>query len=347
MIVRCVLMSTAILVAPLASVVPAMAQELATSVRTARELNLVYSLTYQSSQALAALTRQYSARLNQQKKVIDAKDAALATARRAAQQSQASIDTNERELATLKAGFIAELAAKDGDFARERDNLEAAANDLLKTADGKRALEIYLAGGPGSAEVAIEILQRVTAKRNAADKRATATLGLDALNKGRLTSAYVLKLYEDVVAADPGRHWDWVELTRLYRTTNQIERAKFAAEQAIKTASGDRDRSVGFNELGDILVERNDLGGALSRYEEGLGIARTLAKLDRSSASAQRDVLVSLYKLASLGGKYSWADVLDQLNAMQSKGLLPPQDSNRIEEVRRLADAEAKGVVPK
>jgi tetratricopeptide (TPR) repeat protein len=295
-----ILISALILTAPLAVTALAMAQGVTARAYTAGELNLVYSLTYQSSQAQAALARQYSARLNQQKRLIDSKDAALGAARRAAQQSKASVDALEREIGTLKAGFIAELAAKDADFARERDNLEAAANDLLKTTEGKRALEVYLTGGPGSAEAAIEILQRVTAKRNAADRRATAALGLDARGQGRLTSAFVLKLYEDVVAADPCNHWDWVELTRLYQAMNRLERAKYAAEQAIKTASGDRDRSVGFDELGDILVARNDLGGALLRYEEGLGIRRTLAKRDPSSASAQQDVSVSLDRVGNI-----------------------------------------------
>jgi hypothetical protein len=295
-----ILISALILTASMAVTAPAMAQGVTARAYSAGELNLVYSLTYQSSQAQAALARQYSARLNQQKRLIDSKDAALGAARRAAQQSKASVYALEREIGTLKAGFIAELAAKDADFARERDNLDAAANDLLKTAEGKRALEIYLAGGPGSAEAAIEILQRVTAKRNAADKRATAALGLDARDKGRLTSAFVLKLYEDVVVADPGNHWNWVELTRLYRDTNQLELAGKSAKRAIETATDDREIASGLVEYGDFLIFSGDVDKAKQIYIESLYITRKLSMVNINSNQADADMAIAESRVGNI-----------------------------------------------
>lgn len=46
-----------------------------------------------------------------------------------------------------------------------------------------------------------------------------------------------------------------------------------------------------------MAVQAGDLAGARARFEERLAIAHKLAKLNPSSAEAQRDLLVSLVKL--------------------------------------------------
>ncbi len=54
------------------------------------------------------------------------------------------------------------------------------------------------------------------------------------------------------------------------------------------------------NKIGDVLVSRNDLSGALSRYEEGLEIARRLMAADPSHAERARDVSVSVNKIGDV-----------------------------------------------
>ncbi|MFZ1772690.1 MAG: hypothetical protein WAT78_01890 [Rhizobiaceae bacterium] len=57
------------------------------------------------------------------------------------------------------------------------------------------------------------------------------------------------------------------------------------------------------NKIGDVLVSRNDLTGALARYEEGLEIARRLMAADPSHAEHARDVFVSLARLGMTRGQ--------------------------------------------
>ncbi|MET0240581.1 MAG: tetratricopeptide repeat protein [Sphingobium sp.] len=99
---------------------------------------------------------------------------------------------------------------------------------------------------------------------------------------------------------DPSDFWTLIELSRLYQRANSLSKAMEAADQALPKASTPRERSVSMNEIGDILVARNDLAGALAAYEEGLTIRRTLAEGDPSSAHAQRDVSVSLDRIGNI-----------------------------------------------
>ncbi len=55
--------------------------------------------------------------------------------------------------------------------------------------------------------------------------------------------------------------------------------------------------SVSASKIGDVLVARNDLAGALKAYEEGLEIARRLAAADPSHAKRARDVFSSLVRI--------------------------------------------------
>lgn len=304
--------------------VPTHAQTVQPQARTQRELYLIASLTYQSSAAEAALRRQSSAQLSQLRSQIAAKDAALqrayGTVRRSQTEAAAARAERlalERELTALKQRFAVDLSAKDPEFASARTRIEVAATELLKTAEGQRALEVYLSNEPGSAETAISIAQREAArrnaddrrassdtrelaKRNATDKRAIATaFGTDGLGKGRLTAAFVVKLWQDVVAADPEKHWDWVQLSRLYLELNQLDAAARAAERAKTTGTTDRDRAVALIELGSVFQVRGDFVSALGNYRQSLEIARKIAKLE-PSATAWRDVAVSQYRVCKL-----------------------------------------------
>jgi len=60
------------------------------------------------------------------------------------------------------------------------------------------------------------------------------------------------------------------------------------------SSAAQRDVSVSFSKLGDVLVTAGKLEEARQRYEQSHQIIETLAKANPSSADAQRDVSVSL-----------------------------------------------------
>ncbi len=112
---------------------------------------------------------------------------------------------------------------------------------------------------------------------------------------------------------------------------------------AALAASGDRrERSVALNELGDVLVARNDLAGALEHYRESLSIRRALYAQDRSNAERARDVLASLNKLAAIPGSgVRWSEVVAFMEEMDRRGQITPADRPFLERFRARAAAEA------
>lgn len=106
--------------------------------------------------------------------------------------------------------------------------------------------------------------------------------------------------YEKAAALEPTDFWTAVQLGRLYRTAGDLGAGRRLALAALEQAKAPRDRSVALNELGDVLSAQSDLPGALKNYQEGLDIARALAKDDPSNAERRRDVAVSLERLGQV-----------------------------------------------
>jgi hypothetical protein len=98
---------------------------------------------------------------------------------------------------------------------------------------------------------------------------------------------------------------------------------------------------VSLDRIGDVLVAQGDLAGARARFSESLAIRQRLAAADPSSAILQRDVLVSLFKLAQMPNSgVRWAQVLVQGEDMQRRGVLSPRDGAALEQIRALAAKE-------
>lgn len=68
----------------------------------------------------------------------------------------------------------------------------------------------------------------------------------------------------------------------------------------LEVAVTDRQRSVAFTAFGNVAIRHGDLDAALETYARGLEVAERLATADPSNALAQRDIIVSLYKLSNL-----------------------------------------------
>jgi tetratricopeptide (TPR) repeat protein len=68
---------------------------------------------------------------------------------------------------------------------------------------------------------------------------------------------------------------------------------KRLAEQDKFNSDWQRDLSVSYGKVGDVLVAQGKLPDALDAYQQSLNIRRTLADQDKSSAGWQRDLSIS------------------------------------------------------
>ena len=93
--------------------------------------------------------------------------------------------------------------------------------------------------------------------------------------------------------------------------------------------------------IGDVRLAQGDLAGADAAYSESLAIRRKLAAADLGKTEAQRDLCVSLSKLADRPGSgINRRDVVTQMKAMDTKGMLAPADRSDLDEARAKAARE-------
>src|SRR5262249_29459117 len=205
------------------------------------------------------------------------------------------------ELTAAEGTHVAALRERDRAYAQEIAVFRKAVEDIAATPQGAAALARFNAGDEIGALTVLDNLRaaRDAARQkradieSAAEGRRIATLALEARNRGKLATAQVIARYEEVTRLDPGVHWDWVELGRLYTDAGNLPAAVRAARFALETAEDERDRSVALNEIGYVQVAQGDLSAALTSYRASLAIAERLAKADPSNASWQRDLSVS------------------------------------------------------
>lgn len=96
------------------------------------------------------------------------------------------------------------------------------------------------------------------------------------------------------------------------------------------------DLSVCLNKLGDLEVQAKDVGAARALFEEDLTIARHLAKAEPQSAEAQRDVIISLVKLAEVSGdRNHWVEASQSADALARSGRMPQSDAWMVEALRK------------
>jgi len=260
----------------------------------------VAAALYAASATQAAAERAADAKLRAQRKEIDALRA----------QVQAGAAQHQAELTDAEEKYVAELAARDRAYAQEIAVFRKAVEDIAATPEGAAALARFNAGDePG----AITVLDQLRAARDearkkradlesAAEGRRIATLALEARTRGKLTTAQVITRYEEVTRLDPGLHWDWIELGRLYQAIGHLPAALRAAHTAAKTAADERDQSAAHNAVGDVLVSQGNLPAALTAYRASLAIRETLAKRDPGNSQWQTDVAVSCSKLGTHAG---------------------------------------------
>ena len=83
---------------------------------------------------------------------------------------------------------------------------------------------------------------------------------------------------------------------------------KRLAEQDKTNSDWQRDLSVSYDKVGDVLVAQGKLQEALEAYQQDLAIVKRLAEQDKTNSDWQRDLIVSLYKVATTMAKIGGDD---------------------------------------
>jgi len=247
-----------------------------------------------------------------------------------------------------KAELVEKIAQRDRSFEVELAEFRSAMTSLAESKDPRirGALERFAAGDRvGAFPVIADIVQaenraaaRALGVRQAFRVREVAALAMMMKDRGEKSTVEVAALWEEAQGLDDQYHWGWVELTRLYMDLGNLDEARGAAERALAHSSDARSRSVGLDELGDVLVAGGELVEARKRYEEGLEIAKKLALGNPGSAAAQRDIVVSCWKLGDLTGeKGYWQRALEIFERLYSEGRLAPVDEKFLPILRERA----------
>ncbi len=313
------------------------AQSSATAVTQVDVRAEVTAALYAASATLAAAERMADEKMRMQRKEIDT--------------LRAKIQTGEKRLndalSTAEENYIAALAARDRTYAHEIAIFRTAVENIAATPEGAAALARFNAGDEIGALAVLDDLRaaRDAARQkridieSAAEGRNIALLALEARSKGKMTTGQVIARYEEITRLDPGVHWDWVELGRLYHEAGKLSHALRAAQAASDTVENDRDRSVALNELGDIQTAQGDLPAALKSYQNSLAIAERLAQSDPGNAGWQRDLIVSYVKLSEVTDDKAYVTkALHVALGMQKRKILAPRDAWLIEELQKRAE---------
>jgi len=299
------LFSVALICSSLLGPAPTYAQPASAAVVQVSADAEVAAALYGASATQAAIERQYDARLRAQRDEIEALRLQVALG---ADEAGAEITGLRAELARRERAFVEALAARDRVYAQEIAVFRDAVEDIASTPEGLRALALF---NDGDELGAIAILDDLRAARDAArevriniesavEARRIGVLALEARINGKLITADLIARYDEITRLDPGVHWDWVELGRLYRDAGDLTNWERTAQRAAETATDDRDQSVALNELGDVQVAQGDLTAALASYGDSLAIAERLAASDPGNAGWQRDLSVSYEKLGDV-----------------------------------------------
>ena len=132
-------------------------------------------------------------------------------------------------------------------------------------------------------------------------------------------------------AAQPGQ---WRNARVLYEQARQVIDQRCAIQP--DEADVQRDLSVSFERIGNVLVAQGDGPGALAAYRKGLAIRQALAARYPANANWQRDLIVSNVKLGKVtGDKAHVRRALEIAEAMREQGILAPRDAWMIEDFRR------------
>ncbi len=263
---------------------------------------------YAASATTAAAERAADARIAAQRRDVEALRTQLAGLPGRDAANQTRLRDVQTQLAQAQERYVAQLAERDRAYAQEIAFFRKAVQDIASTPEGEAALRRYNAGDEVGALAVLDRLidAREKARKlradieTAAERRRVATLALDARNKGKLRTDAVIARFEAVTKLDPGKHTDWVQLSRLYSDAGRLADSEHAARKAAESAADERDQLVALGTIGDVLLRRGYPLGALQRFRDSLEIAKRLSAADPNSARLKRDVSVSLGRIGDV-----------------------------------------------
>jgi tetratricopeptide (TPR) repeat protein len=249
---------------------------------------------YAASATQAAAERAASDRLRAQRTQIERLQEQL----RAGAANAAQLRT---ALATAQDEYVAALSTRDRAYAQEIAVFRSSLQGIASTPEGAAALAQFNRGDEAGALSILDQLraarksarQRRTEIENAAEDRQVAGLALEARSRGKADIAQVIARFEEVTRQDPGVHWDWVTLTRLYRVGARLADARRAAQSALSTASHDGERAQALDELGDVLQTLGDQAGALASFESARDTLARLSAAQPGDVEAERELTVA------------------------------------------------------
>jgi tetratricopeptide (TPR) repeat protein len=199
------------------------------------------------------------------------------------------------EIVAAQQSFIAELAAKDREYAAQIEVFRGTVTDIAATPGGVQALERFNAGDEVGALTILDQIRAGNEKmraeklrlEDAADARRIARLALEARNRGKITIDKAIARFEEVVKLDPGVAADWQELERMYLETGKLTEARKAVDSMAAAARNDFEHVGALRERADVLVHQGDLSGARSAAEEALKLSRRLLAADPADRDMQ------------------------------------------------------------
>ena len=113
-------------------------------------------------------------------------------------------------------------------------------------------------------------------------------------------------------------------------------------------AGWQRDLSVSYERVGDVLVAQGALADALKAYRDSLAIRERLAKADPGNAGWQVDVAFAYWRLAANGDKpaENWRKIIDILQRLDGEGRLAPVHKKWLEQAKEKLTALRKIMRP-
>jgi tetratricopeptide (TPR) repeat protein len=107
----------------------------------------------------------------------------------------------------------------------------------------------------------------------------------------------------EITTLTPDDVWAWLDLGDLWMITGPLDcalRAYREAEGSARRAGDERDLSVSYNKIGDVLVAQGNLAEALKSFRDGHVIRERLAQSDPGNAGWQGDLSVSYNKIGDV-----------------------------------------------
>ncbi len=217
----------------------------------------------------------------------------------------------EEAMATLRAEYETQLATRDLQAERMRQDLDQLRQGVrgleqeARTSPNEDAGAAMDALAQGDKLPAADVLRRQMEEQLALAGGARREAASKARQLGAMLKlvdlAGALKAFRQAAECDPEGIWNWIEISRLEQIAGTIDGARKTIDAALMIQVEDeRPRAVALGILGDVLVAQGNLPEALKSYHDSLAIADRLARADPGNAGWQRDLSVFYIKVGDV-----------------------------------------------